>query len=101
MARQFGGDAAAIRESSERRVSRALGFSTARWDPLEKAAFSDFALILDLIPGLSRWTRSEKDAIAGIVRAKAGPLESRYLRLLQRHPRLHAALIRLGSTVVP
>ena len=97
MARQFGGDSAAIRDSSERRVSRALGFSPSRWSPSERNAFSDFALVLDLVPGLSGWTRSEKDGIAGIIRAKAGPLESRYLRLLQRHARLRAAVLRLGS----
>jgi hypothetical protein len=37
------------------------------------------------------------DGIDAIIRAKHGPDESRYLRLMQRHPQLRAALIRLGS----
>ncbi len=58
------------------------------------------ALVLDRIPDLARWSRSERDAIVEIVRAKAGREEIRYLRLLQRHPRLRSAMIRLGSGAV-
>ena len=49
------------------------------------------------MPDLPRWTPDERAAIVPIVRAKEGAEEVRYLRLLQRHPRLRKALIRLGS----
>ena len=97
MAREFGGDASRIRAASERRVARALGLSPRRLSPLERRAFSSLALVLDLIPDLSRWPRAERDALAAIVRAKASRSERLYLRLMQKHDRLRRALIRLGS----
>jgi hypothetical protein len=97
MAREFGGDAARIRSASQKRVAKALGAAARRWSADERQAFADFAPVLDLIPDLPRWPRGERDAVAEVVRAKAGRLESRYLRLMQRHARLREALLDLGS----
>jgi hypothetical protein len=55
------------------------------------------SLTLALIPGLSRWSGNEKSKVVAIVRAKAGADEAHYLRLLQEHPALREAIIRLGS----
>ena len=68
-----------------------------RLPALERRAFSDFALVLDLVPGMSRWSREERRGVVEVVRAKTGRTERRYLALLQRHRRLREALIRLGS----
>jgi hypothetical protein len=65
--------------------------------PEERKAFTDLALSLDLIPDIARWTCKEKSALARITRAKSGREEVAYLRGLQRHEKLRAALIRLGS----
>jgi hypothetical protein len=89
MAREFGGDARRLRLASGRRVGKAIG--------IDASTPGDFAPVLDLIRDLPRWSPSERRALAAIVRAKAGRLEATYLRLLQRHPRLRGALIRLGS----
>jgi hypothetical protein len=97
MAREFGGDAGRIRRASEGSVARKLGTRASRWNEAEKHAFADFALALDLVPDLSRWPREEKDAVIEVIRAKSGRSETRYLRLSQRHERLRAALIGLGS----
>lgn len=97
MARDFGGDVRRLRSSAERRVGRALGLDPGRLAPPERRAFSELALVLDLVPELSRWSRAERDALGAIVKAKARGLERRYLRLLQRHPRLRTALVGLGS----
>jgi hypothetical protein len=97
MAREFGGDAEKIRRASEASVARALGVNPRRWSREEREAFAGFALVLGLVPDLLRWKREEKQALVEAVRAKAGPRESRYLHLLQRHARLRAAVIRLGS----
>ncbi|HEY7112560.1 MAG TPA: hypothetical protein VIA45_06465 [Thermoanaerobaculia bacterium] len=97
MARGFGGSAGAIRAAAARRVAKALDVRPAALSPLERRAFESFALVLDEVPDLPRWTRSERRAVVEILRKKAGGAESRYLRLLQRHPRLRAALIALGS----
>jgi len=97
MAREFGGDAEKIRRSSEASVARALGVNPRRWDARERRVFADFALVLDLIPELPRWAREEKEAVVRILRAKTAARETLYLRLLQRHARLRAALLALGS----
>src|SRR5262249_33018762 len=85
MAREFAGDSERIRAASERNVSRKLGLSLVRLDAAEKSAYSDLALILDLIPDLVGWTREDKNAVSAIIRAKSGRSERRYMQLLQNH----------------
>lgn len=97
MASRFDSDAAKIRRASVEQVARALGVRVADWKETERRTFEDLALVLALIPDLARWTEAEKRAVAQIVRAKAGADESRYVRLLQRHPRLRDEIIKLGS----
>ncbi len=97
MAREFGGDAEETRRASETRVAWALGVNPRRWNPTEREAFAKLALALDLIRDLARWTKEEKRTLVEIIHAKAGPRESRYLRLMQRHARLRAAILRLGA----
>ncbi len=97
MAREFGGDAERIRRASESSIARKLRVRLAGWSKAEQHAFADFALALDLIPDLARWSGAEKKAAIEVVRAKVGRDETRYLRLSQRHARLRASLIRLGS----
>ncbi|MGA2770034.1 MAG: hypothetical protein ABSG26_04375 [Bryobacteraceae bacterium] len=64
---------------------------------LDTASSSGLALVLSLIPDLARWTPEEKTAAAKILRAKQSASEARYLRLMQRHPRLRTAFLALGS----
>jgi hypothetical protein len=63
----------------------------------EQAAFADFATVLSLVPGLAQWALQEKSAVRSIIAAKAARTEQRYMRLLQKHDRLRAAILRLGS----
>ena len=80
-------------------MAAALGLRPAALTARERRAFAGLAPVLDLVPDLARWSRAERDGVVAIIRAKARGPESRYLRLLQRHARLRAALIRLGSGV--
>lgn len=98
MAKDFHGDASEIRTASVAAVSWALGLRLQGWSESERQALPNLALALALIPDLGRWPDSEKAALARIIRAKAGPDELRYVRLLQGHPRLREAILRLGST---
>ncbi len=59
---------------------------------------SPLAQILEMIPGRARWTDEEKRAAVRILQAKRAPEESRYLKQMQRHSRLRAAVIRAGQT---
>jgi hypothetical protein len=63
----------------------------------ERRAFSNFALVLALVPGLARWSAVEKRDAVRIIRAKAGADELNYLRLLCRHAPLRRAIIALGT----
>ena len=97
MARDFSGDSVRMREQSRRALERSLGVSTSRWTLLEKVAFDHFALVLTAVPGLSGWTREEKEDLVRIIRAKAKPDEMLYLHLTQRHGRLREALLAGGK----
>jgi hypothetical protein len=102
MARDFGGDAAFIREHSRRRLERMLfpkssGVSTFSWTPLEKAAFENFALVLADMRRWRAWAREEKEDLVRVIRAKAKRDEMLYLHLTQRHERLRKALLGIGS----
>jgi len=97
MAKEFGGDAELIRLSSRRLAARVLKLEVQRFTRAELRIFDDLALMLGLLPGLSRWTRSEKKGIAEVVHAKIQAPESDYARLLQSHGKLRAAIIELGK----
>ncbi|HEV7905669.1 MAG TPA: hypothetical protein VGO96_17645 [Pyrinomonadaceae bacterium] len=97
MAKEFDGDAQAIRDASVKAVKRALGASGEKFTEAQEHAFSNFALVLALVPDLARWTAGEKRDALSVIRAKAGADELRYLRLLCRHARLRRAIIALGT----
>ena len=97
MAKQFDGDSAKFRRAAVQKAERALNVRVRGWKELEQRAFADFALVLDLIPDLVRWSDDEKRDVVSIVRARAGGDEARYLKLLQRHARLRDHIIKIGS----
>ena len=97
MAREFNGDANLIRGDSPIEVAEALGLRRDTLNERQRNAFEELSLVLGLIPDLRTWTFDEKRALIQIIRAKAGPDESRYARRLQKHRRLRDAIQRLGS----
>jgi hypothetical protein len=92
MAERADGEAEAMRE-----VAAALEVRPHHWSRNQQGAFWNLAPALALIPDLARWSEAEKRAVVRIIRAKAGPDEAPYLRLLQNHGRLRAAWLVLGS----
>jgi hypothetical protein len=96
MAGDFGGDAQKIRADSANSIKRALDLDTRRWSVPELRIFENFALVLAMIPGIARWNASEKQLAARIISAKARGDEALYLRLMQGHVRMRAALIGFG-----
>jgi len=97
MAREYGSDGAVMRRTITEKVARALRVSVSRWSGIEQNAFEDWALVLELIPDLARWTAEDKADLVEIIRAKAGRDEMQYLRSTRRHERLRRELLRLGS----
>lgn len=98
MAGRFQGDSEKMRAEARKQVAKALSVDLQSWGAAEQRGFENLALVLSLIPNLERWTEGDKAAIVAIVRAKSGPDEARYLRLMQRHGRLRAALLEIGAT---
>jgi hypothetical protein len=96
-AQQFGGGQRRQRQALVTSVAHGLGVKPTDLSASEQRVFSDLALVLAMIPDLSRWSKKEKKAIRQIVRAKAGSDESRYVRLLQSHQKLRDGLRRIGS----
>jgi hypothetical protein len=97
MAKQCGGDAVKFRRHAVLQAARALGIRPERWPALEERAFENYALMLTLIPNLSRWKKGQKENVVRIIRAKARSNEPLYPHLLRDHLRLRSALLRLGS----
>jgi hypothetical protein len=97
MARDFGGDAEAMRKAAVARLGRNLNANPQKLKGHECTAFADFATVLGLVPDLARWSSEEKGALRAIIAAKAGRSELGYMRLLQKHARLRDAMLKLGS----
>lgn len=100
LARAVSGDKEKHRHALVTFVARRLGIKLTGLSATEHRAFSDLALVLAMIPDLSRWSKDEKSAILQIVRAKAGNDELRYVRLLQGHQKLRVGLRTIGSREV-
>lgn len=99
-ARRFEGDTAKMAEECARRVERVAGFSTRSWSELERRVLAGMAPLLTLIPDLPEWNGDEFRLLEKIIRSKAGRDENRHLRLTQRHGKLRAGLLRIGSAGV-
>ena len=97
MARGFAGDAKRFRRAAAETLAVDLGVKVPREDQAEYADFCNFAMVLSLVPEVKSWTAAEKRTLVEIVRAKSGRDEMRYLRLLQRHGKLRAVMLGLGS----
>ena len=97
MAVKHDGDAEKFKSEAVKELTRALGARADAWPRAGLSALNDFAVALSLLEDLREWSAGEKLALARVIRAKAGLDESSYLKLMQKHPRLREAVIRLGS----
>ena len=97
MAEEFRGDAERMRQVTSTKLARRLGPDTRRLSHPQRAALENFAAVVALVPDFPNWSADERSKLAAIIRAKAGADEARYVRLLQSHSRLRAAVLRLGS----
>ena len=97
MAERFGGDADRMRKETSARLSSTLGIRPSELRPAGLSALRDFAATLLVVDNLVSWNRDEKKLLKEIIEAKAGPAESRYLKLMQQHERLRQAIIEIGS----
>ena len=97
LAKRYGGDPERMRQESLQKLTQAMRLSLKGWDELEQQALLELAVPLALIPDFDRWPEAEKKLLVQILRAKVKGDEARYLKLMQKHERLRAAMIKLGS----
>ena len=62
----------------------------------ERLAWERWGPLVLLLPGVERWSRAQKRALADVVRAKGGRSERAFVARFDRHERLRAALVRLA-----
>ncbi len=68
-----------------------------RWSDNEQRSFGRLAMLFVQIPGLTRWSRKEKQLLASIMRAKGGKLEREHLLISIQHPKLKVAVAKLAK----
>jgi hypothetical protein len=96
MAAKFGGNLEDFKRTTANKLARILDTPVPATNLLRNV-FENFAMLTSLIPELPAWTAQERNALQEIIRAKSGPSEMRYLRLLQEHQRLRSTLLKVGS----
>jgi hypothetical protein len=96
MAREFEGDAKKIREHSIDLVERNLALRAREVAGGARSALENLALLFAMTP-VDRWTSADKQLAMRIIQAKGSGDEALYLKLMQKHSPLRAAVIRLGS----
>jgi len=67
----------------------------ASWTPGERLAFTRWAPVVLVLPGVARWSLSERRALLDVIRAKGGPRESDFVQRFDAHARLRRAVLRL------
>lgn len=66
----------------------------------ERLALDRWAPLVCVLPGVARWTASDRRALAEVILAKGGPRESDYVARFDRHAPLRAAIVALASAPV-
>ena len=93
IARRFHGDRRAAAQAASVAVAAAVGAERRRhWPRDERDAFEQLSLLIALIPDLARWPAADRRRLVRVLRAKGGPSEARYVRLLNGHVRLCRSL---------
>jgi hypothetical protein len=97
MARDFDGDAVAMRRAAVAQLGRELKVNPQKIKPREQTVFADFAMVLSLVSDLQRWSAEERIALAKIISAKSARTELHYQQLLVKHQRLRRFILQIGQ----
>jgi len=96
MAREFKGDAQAMRLHSLELVERTLGLPKQNLTAAARSAVENLSLLVGMTR-IDHWDSAAKQLTARIIQAKASGDEALYLKLMQKHTALRTEVIRLGS----
>jgi hypothetical protein len=98
LARRFGSERERGEEVLALEAAERLGLASLKdLSASERQAWRRWAPLVAVLPGLDRWTAPEREALARVVIAKGGRRESDYVRAVDAHLRLRAAVRRLAE----
>jgi len=96
--RRFGDDRARAARVLADQAAVALGAGRWRdWPRDERTAWAQWAPVVAVLPGLGRWSRSDRRALVDVVRAKGRACEAEFVSRFDRHQKLRAAIVRLSG----
>jgi hypothetical protein len=99
LALRFGSDRERGVKVCEEEAAELLGTRSYRdFTRGERLAFRRWSPLILALPGVARWSRDEKRALARIARAKGGRRESDYVRRFDSHRKLRQAILKLASS---
>jgi len=98
LAERFGSERERAARVASREAARRLGAgSLARFARAEREAWERWSPLLLILPGVERWSATERRALVEVVRAKGGRRESSFLLRFDAHARLRRALAALAA----
>ena len=96
LAGRFGSDREEATRTCAREAAELLGLPSLKgFSPGERIAWDRWAPLVRILPGVTRWSATDKRALVAVVRAKGGARESDFVALFDRHAPLRRALLRL------
>ena len=98
LAARFGSGREQAERACVREAARRLGLrSRDGFSPGERLAWTRWAPLVMVLPGLEAWGPAEKRALVDVIRAKGGRRESDFVRRFDRHRRLRRAIRELAA----
>ncbi len=98
LAKRFGADRERGIETCSREAARLLGVRSQRdFNAGERLAWQRWSPLVLILPGIEKWTETEKRDLAEVVRAKGGRRESDFVRLFDGHRKLTRAIVKLSG----
>lgn len=99
LAKRFGWDRERGARETLREAQALLGVpSLGRFRPGERLAFTRWAPLVTILPGLPRWEDEARRSLVEVIRAKGGTRESDFVRLFDAHRPLRRAILELTKT---
>jgi len=99
LAANWGPDRARAERECTFEAARLLAADVASWRGAasEREAWTRWAPLVCILPGIERWSRSEKSALVTVIRAKGGRREDDFVRAFDAHAPLRAAIAGIAA----
>ncbi len=98
VAKRFGSNRRRAAHVLTREARSLLGLSSLDgWDRSQRLVLQRWAPLISVLPGVSRWSSSDRRALAEVVHAKGSRRESDYVSRFDAHRRLRRAVVALAQ----